>query len=146
MLVPDDIAAWFSGIWNTSAVTTSVTGGLWNGRPLETATAPYGVFTITREAQAEYTSAGELPRFNISLGVFVDQAATTQAQGVEIAVANTYPINYTGATAMIRNGAGTVIFMEPREWSADVGMPMRAKNDVVVCKAQWQVFCQGITG
>jgi hypothetical protein len=146
VIVPDDVAAWFVGQMNVSAVTAAVMGGFGNGRPPETAASPYGVFTVSREAQAEYTSAGELPRFNLSLAVFVDQTGATQAQAVQQVVANAVPIVYTGVTAMVRGGAGTIISIEPREWSADVGMPMRAKTDVVVCKAAWNVWVQGITG
>ena len=144
MLVPDDVAAWALARWNASAVTTSVSGGLWNGRVNETATAPYASMLIAREG-VEYTSGGELPRFRMHLAVMVDQATSTQAQSAEIAVGLTYPVSYTGATAMIRNGAGTVIFAEPRETSADTAFPMRGKNDVVACRMSWELMCQAAT-
>ena len=144
MLVPDDVAAWALARWNASAVTASVSGGLWNGRPWETAGStayPYAVMRIEREG-VEYTSEFEIPRFRLNLAVMVDQATSTQAQGVEIAVGQTYPVGYTGAVAMLRNGAGTVIFAEPRECSADMAFPMRGKNDVVACRMAWELMCQ----
>lgn len=144
MLVPDDVAAWALARWNASAVTTSVTGGLWNGRVNETATAPYASMLISRES-VEYTSAFEMPRFRMNLAVMVDQATSTQAQSVEIVVGQTYPVGYSGTSAMLRNGAGTVVFAEPREISADTAFPMRGKNDVVACRMSWELMCQAAT-
>ncbi len=141
MLVPDDVAAWALARWNAAAVTASVTGGLWNGRVNETAVAPYAMMLVRREG-VEYTSAGELPRMRLDIAVMVDQATSTQAQGVEIAAGQAYPVGYSGASAMLRNGAGTVIFAEPREASADMAFPMRAKNDVVACRLSWELLCQ----
>lgn len=144
MLVPDDIAAWALARWNASAVTTSVTGGLWNGRVNETAASPYAMMLINREG-VEYTSGGELPRMRLNLAVMVDQATSTAAQNVAVVVGQTFPVGYSGSTAMIRNGAGTVIFAEPRECSADVAFPMRATSDVVACRMSWEILCQAAT-
>lgn len=141
MLVPDDVAAWALARWNASAVTASVTGGLWNGRVNEAATVPYASMLINREG-VEYTSAFEMPRFRMNVAVMVDQATSTAAQGAEIAAGQAFPVGYTGAAAMLRNGAGTVIFAEPRECSADTAFPMRGKNDVVAARLSWEVFCQ----
>lgn len=144
MLVPDDIAAWALARWNASAVTATVSGGLWNGRVNETAVAPYASMLINRES-VEYTSGGEIPRFRMNLAVMVDQATSTAAQGAAIAVGQTFPVNYATTTAMLRNGAGTVIFAEPREISADTAFPMRAKNDVVAYRMSWELMCQAAT-
>ncbi len=142
VLVPDDLAAWLYARLNVSAVTAAVSGGIFNGRPNETAASPYGVFTIERTG-AQYTSAGEVPKFMARLAVMTDQAATTQAQGVQIAVANAVPVAPTGVTASIRSGAGTVIQCEPRDGSAPVEFPMRAKSDVVACRFAWEIMAQG---
>jgi len=144
VLVPDDIAEWALARWNASAVTASVTGGLWNGRVNEIATSPYAMMLVTREG-VEMTSGGELPRMRMNIAVMVDQATSTQAQGAAIAVGQAFPVGYSGSTAMLRNGAGTVIFAEPRECSADVAFPMRAKSDVVACRMSWEIFCQAAT-
>lgn len=144
MLVPDDLAAWALARWSTSAANVTVTGGLWNGRVNETAVSPYAMMLINREG-VEYTSAGELPRFRMNLAVMVDQATSTAAQGVAIAVGQAFPVSYSGSTAMLRNGAGTVVFAEPREGSADVAFPMRATTDVVACRMAWEIMCQAAT-
>jgi hypothetical protein len=99
---------------------------------------------ISRES-VEYTSAFEMPRFRMNLAVMVDQATSTQAQSVEIVVGQTYPVGYSGTSAMLRNGAGTVVFAEPREISADTAFPMRGKNDVVACRMSWELMCQAAT-
>jgi hypothetical protein len=99
---------------------------------------------ISRES-VEYTSAFEMPRFRMNLAVMVDQATSTQAQGVEIAVGQTFPVGYSGSAAMIRNGAGTVIFAEPRDFTSDTAFPMRGKNDVVACRMSWELMCQAAT-
>lgn len=143
MIVPDDVAAWFYTQVNVTAVTSAVTGGVWNGRPLETASAPYGVFLVSRQADTEYTSAGELPKFDVKLAVSVDQNAATKAQGVEQMFGPTVlPLAPTGLTAMVRSGAGTVIGCTPRDCSADVQFPLRAKSDVVGVRLAWEVWVQ----
>lgn len=143
-IVADDVGAWAYARLNVAAVTSVCSGGVWNSRPGETAAAPYLVFTVNR-GSVEYTSGGEIPRFTINAAVFVDQTTTTQAQGVEIAVGQAIPVSPTGVTAMVRNGAATVIFAEPREASADVAYPMRAKSDVVACKLSWELMIQAAT-
>ena len=140
----DDIAAWTYARLNVAAVTSVCSGGVWNSRPSETAASPYLVFTVNR-GPVEYTSGGEIPRFTVNAAVYVDQTTTTQAQGVEIAVGQAVTVSPTGATAMVRNGAATVIFAEPREASADVAFPMRGKNDVVACKLAWELMVQAAT-
>lgn len=145
MIVPDDVAAWFYARINVSAVTAVVSGGLFNGRTNETAVSPYGLFTVSREPNPECTSAGELPKFTVNLGVMVDQTTSTQAQGVEQAVALTMPYTFTGITASVRNGAGTVISAYPKEASADTTFPLRAKSDVVAAKFAWEVWVQAAT-
>ena len=144
MIVPDDVATWFKTQMTVAAVTTAVPGGFWNGRPSESGSAPYGVFRVTRQG-TEFTSQAELPKLRIDAAVYIDQTAATQAQGVEIAIGQAMPIIYSGATAVIRNGAGTVIHVEPRDFSADVAFPLRGKNDVVAAKFGWEVWVQAAT-
>jgi hypothetical protein len=143
VIVPDDVAAWFYSRINVAAVTAVVSGGLFNGRVSETAASPYGLFTVSRDGNTEYTSQAELPKFTVNLGVMVDQATATQAQGVEVAVGLAIPVLYVGTTAMVRGGAGTVIGATPKECSADTTFPLRAKSDVVAAKFAWEVWVQG---
>ncbi len=142
MIVPDDVAAWFYARINVAAVTAVVSGGLFNGRANETAASPYGLFTVSRDGNTEYTSAAELPKFTVNLGVMVDQTVASQALTVEQAVGLAIPVLYSGATAMVRNGAGTVIGATPKECSADTVFPLRAKSDVVAAKFAWEVWVQ----
>lgn len=144
MIVPDDVAAWFYARINVAAV-TAVVSKIFNGRVNETEAAPYGLFTVSRDGNTEYTSAAELPKFTVNLGVMVDQTTATQAQGVEQAVGLAVPVLYSGATASVRNGAGTVIGATPKECSADTVFPLRAKSDVVAAKFAWDVWVQAAT-
>lgn len=143
MIVADDIAVWLTTRLN--AVTTSVTGGFWNGRPDEAAASPYGVFLISRQGGTEYTSGAELPKFDVKLGVMVDQTVVPKSQAVQIAVGAAVPLVPTGATAMIRSGAGTVISATPKDCAADTAFPMRGTADVVAARFGWEVWCQAAT-